>query len=219
MGLRPEVLECVVISADALTVFRRTNTLQYSGGVSKVDTATPMPLIYNMFFPSISTFETPPLGDTHGQKTARMEGLPSCDIVEPQVTRYRVYLRLGPYADVRDSPVDFVQQGQHLTRSTRIPWGHECGEDKTGRGFRGDAGLSAKLCRAIPLALDNRGNGEIVGLDQLTVAELLAVGKPCRLLPEVVMVAHRRGERQRETLTLRLAQADRVFEAFLGLEA
>jgi len=33
-----------------------------------------------------------------------------------------------------------------------MPWGHECGEDKTGRGFRCDAGLSAKLCRAITLA-------------------------------------------------------------------
>src|SRR5262250_1307972 len=32
----------------------------FDGSVSKVDMATPMSLIYNMLFPSISTFETPP---------------------------------------------------------------------------------------------------------------------------------------------------------------
>ena len=130
-----------------------------------------------------------------------------------------MHLPLWPCVDVLDSALNFVQQGQHITRITRIPWGHERGEDKTGRGFRGDAGLSPTLRRAITLAFNNRGNGGIVGVDQFTVVELLAVGKPCRLLPDVVMVAHRRGERQRETLTLRLAQGDRVFEALLGLEA
>jgi hypothetical protein len=33
------------------------------GSVSKVDVATPMPLIYKTLFPSISTFETPPRKD------------------------------------------------------------------------------------------------------------------------------------------------------------
>ena len=42
MGLRPEVLECVVIPADALTVFRQTNTLQYSYPIcSRAPTPTP----------------------------------------------------------------------------------------------------------------------------------------------------------------------------------
>jgi hypothetical protein len=39
------------------------------------------------------------------------------------------------------------------------------------------------------------------------------------LVPDVVMGAQRRGERQRETRTLRLPQGARGFEAFLGLEA
>jgi len=69
------------------------------------------------------------------------------------------------------------------------------------------------------LAFDNRGHGSIVGMDQLTVAELLAVGKPGRLWLDVVMLAHRRGERKRETLTLRRAPGERVCEACLGLEA
>ena len=34
------------------------------GSVSKVEMATPMALIYKVLFPSISTFETPPVSDT-----------------------------------------------------------------------------------------------------------------------------------------------------------
>jgi hypothetical protein len=34
------------------------------GSVSKVEIATPMDLIHKVLFPSISTFETPPQGDT-----------------------------------------------------------------------------------------------------------------------------------------------------------
>jgi Luciferase-like monooxygenase len=39
---------------------RSIRAVSTSGSVSKMDTAIPMPLIYNMLFPSISTFETPP---------------------------------------------------------------------------------------------------------------------------------------------------------------
>ena len=159
------------------------------------------------------------LGDTHGQHTARMEGLPSCGIVAPQVTRPCVPLPLWPCADGLASPVDFVQPGQYIPRSTRMPWGHERGEEKTGRRCRGDARLATQLRWAMTLAFDQRGNGGIVGLDQLTVTALLTVGEPGRWWPEVVMVAQRRGERQRETLTLRRAQGSRVCEAFLGLAA
>src|SRR5262247_483988 len=143
-------------------------------------------------------------GDTHGQNAAGMEGLPQDGIIEPQLTRHRVYLALWSCLAPLYGPLDLVKQGQPITRITRIPCGHEGGKDKTGRGFRGDAGLTAKLCRAIALAFDNRSNGGIVGIDQFTVAELLAVGKPCGLLPDVFMVAHRRGERQSETLALGL---------------
>ena len=115
-----------------------------------------------------------------------------------------MYLALGSCLDPLYGPLDLVKQGQYITRITRIPWGHEGGEDKTGRGFRCDAGLSAKLCRAIALAFDNRSNGGIVGIDQFTMAELVAVGKPCGLLPDVFMVAHCRGESQSETLALGL---------------
>ena len=142
------------------------------------------------------------LGDAHRQNAARMEGLTQDGIIEAQITRHRVYLALWSCLDPVDGALDLVEQGQHITRITRIALGHEVGKDKTGRGFRGDAGLSAKLRRAIALAFDNGGNGGIVGIDQFTVAELLALGQPGGLFTDVVMVVHRRGERQGETLTL-----------------
>jgi hypothetical protein len=42
MGLRPEALGCIVLHANALTVFRQTNTLQcsYPAG-SRAPTPTP----------------------------------------------------------------------------------------------------------------------------------------------------------------------------------
>jgi hypothetical protein len=133
-----------------------------------------------------------------------MEGLPQDGIIAPQITRHRVYLALWSCLDSLYGPSDLVKQGQPITRIPRIPWGHEGGEDKTGRGFRCDAGLSATLCRAMARAFDHRRKGGIVSMDQLTVAELLAVSKPGGLLPDVCMVAHGRGERQRETLALGL---------------
>jgi hypothetical protein len=50
----------------------------------------------------------------------------------------------------------------------------------------------SSLRGAIALACEKGGAGEIVGLDELPVAEFLAWGEPCRLLAEVRMVAYRR---------------------------
>jgi hypothetical protein len=69
------------------------------------------------------------------------------------------------------------------------------------------------------LAFDNRGNGQIVGVDQFPVAELLAVGQPGGLLTDVVMVAHGRGERTGETLALDCTQGACMSQTLGGLEA
>ena len=131
------------------------------------------------------------LGDAHAQNATRMEGLPHHGIVEAQISCYRVHLPLWPCVDALNRVLDLVKQGQHITGIARIAWGHEVGEDKTGRGFRDDAGLSAKLRWAIALAFDNRGNGGIIGIDKFAVAELLALGQLGGLFPDVGMVAHR----------------------------
>ena len=96
---------------------------------------------------------------------------------------------------------------------------HPRGKDKTGGGVRSDALLAAKLHRTIALALENGGNGGIVGLDQLRVAQLLAVGQPSGLMTDGGMVMQRRGEGQGGTLTLARTQRVCLFEALLGLES
>ena len=159
------------------------------------------------------------LGDTHGPPPARMESLPSCGIVAPQVPCHRVPLPLWPWAAVCACPWDVGQPGPHRPRITRLPGGHERGTEKTGRGCRCEARLAPTRRRARTLAVENRGDGSIVGLAQWIVAALRAVGQPGRWWPAAGRGAPRRGERQRETLPLRLAQGERGFEAFVSLEA
>lgn len=147
-----------------------------------------------------------------------MEGLTQEGVVETQITCYRVNLPLRPCPDTVDGALDLFEQGQPITRIARIALRHQIGKDKTGCWFRCDAGLSAKLRGTIALAFENRGKGEIVGIDQFTVAQLLALGQPGGLCTDVFMVAHRRGEGKGETLTLGLTQGERLFEALFGLE-
>src|SRR5262249_45910987 len=147
-----------------------------------------------------------------------MEGLSYDGIMEPQVTRHRGYLTLWSCLAPLYGLLDLVKQGQHITWITRITLRYEVGKDKTRRGFGGEAGLSPKLRRAIALAFDNGSNGEIIGVDQFTVAELLAMVQLVRLFPDEVMVAHRCRERQGETYTLGLMQRRRLFEVLFGLQ-
>src|SRR5919205_1169926 len=99
-----------------------------------------------------------------------MEGLPHDGVIEPQITRDRVYLALWSRLAPLDGLLDLVKQGQHITGITRIPLRYEVSKDKTSRGFGGEAGLSPKLRRAIALAFDNGSDGEIIGVDQFPVA-------------------------------------------------
>jgi hypothetical protein len=133
----------------------------------------------------------------------------------PRASKLALWSCLAPL----NSLVDLVKQGQHITGITRIPLRYEVGKDKTRRGFGGEARLSTKLRRAIALAFDNRGNGEIIGVDQFTVAELLAMGQLGRLFPDEGMVVHCRRERKGETYTLGLRQRMCLFEVLFGLQA
>jgi hypothetical protein len=55
-------------------------------------------------------------------------------------------------------------------------------------------------------------------MDQFPVAELFLVSQPGGLLPDVGLVAHRRRERQGETLALGLTPGAGVFEVLCGLK-
>ena len=145
-------------------------------------------------------------GDTYSQHAARMEGMTHLRVADAQVTCHRVHLARRPCPDALVGLLDFVDQRQHRAGVARIALGYKGSEEKTGRGFRDDAGLSATLRRAIALAFEQRGNGGIRGIDQFAVAALLALGQLGGVCPDVGMVAHRCGERQEETLALGLPQ-------------
>ena len=65
-------------------------------------------------------------------------------------------------------------------------------KEKARGRVRRDTRLATKLRGAIALAFENGRDGEIVGIDEFTVAEFFALGEPCGLLADVLMVAYRR---------------------------
>ena len=67
------------------------------------------------------------------------------------------------------------------------------------------------------LAFKDGRDGEIVGIDEFTVPEFLAVGEPGGLCADMGMVAHGRGERLGDTLALGIAQRRRLGQEVLRL--
>ena len=100
-----------------------------------------------------------------------MERLTQCRVIDAKVTRDRVEPELGRYLDTRDGTVDLVEEGPHIADIVRVPLGYPVGKEKTRGRFRRDPGLSTTVCRAIALAFEDGREGEIVGIDEFTVAE------------------------------------------------
>ena len=106
------------------------------------------------------------------------------------------------HTDTVDGALDLVEQGQHIAGIARITLGHTIGKDKARGRLRHNARFAAKLSRAIALPFDDGGNGGIVGIDDFTVAELLALRESLRLLTDVLLGLHRRVQLTGPTLTV-----------------
>ena len=106
-------------------------------------------------------------------------------IIDPEIARHRVDLPALASANPVDGPLDLIEQGDHITGIVRIAGWYPGGKDKAGGGFRHEAGFAPKLGRAIALPFEDGSNGQIVGIDEFTVAELLALGQPARLLADL----------------------------------
>ena len=113
--------------------------------------------------------------------------------------------------------MDLVEQGQHIAGIARIALGHAVGKDKARGRLRHDPGLATKLRGAIALAFEDGGNGEIVGIDEFTVAEFFALGEPCGLLADVRMAAQRRVERLAKRWRWASLSVGRLVKELLGL--
>src|SRR5215475_1208085 len=119
--------------------------------------------------------------DAHGENSPGMQCLRQLGVVQGQIPGQRVDGWRGASGDLLQGVLHFVNQGQHIAGISGIPYRQLKGEDEA-RGRLGDnAGFAAKLGGAITLAFADRGNREIVRIDDFTVGQRLALSEAAGL--------------------------------------
>ena len=146
-----------------------------------------------------------------------MQRLSYGGVIGPQGARHGMDSQRALPRDSCDGRLDFVHQGHHIAGIARIPCGHTMRKDEARGRVRRKAGLTPKLCGTIALAFEDGCDSEIIGIDQFTVRQFLAVGEPGGLLADVCMAAQGRAERFGDTLALGVTQRRRLVQALLGL--
>jgi hypothetical protein len=162
-------------------------------------------------FDGLDTF-----GDANRQHAALLERLTPPWVIEAQITRDRVDMALWSCLDVLGSGEVAVADQEHIAGIARLPLGTRLAKMKPVAGSETIPGFR-QTRRAIALAFDNGSTSGIVGIDQFTVAELLALGEPRGLPADVLMGAHRRAQLMGKTRALRLTQRLCLFKTLLGL--
>ena len=132
-----------------------------------------------------------------------MQRLAHGRIIDPEVARHRVDLAPLGGGDASDGALDPIEQRHHIAGIVRIARWHQGGKDKAGGRFRHNAGLTPKLGRAIALAFEDRGNGQIVGIDEFAMREFLALGEALGLFADLLFGAQGRAQRLGQALPLR----------------
>src|SRR5258708_4078872 len=94
--------------------------------------------------------------------------------------------------------------------------GDACRKDKACRWLRDDPGLAPKWGGAVALALEDGGASAIVGIDDFTVGEALALGQSARLLTDGAMGLQGGVEVCCQARARRLAQWRGALKALLG---
>ena len=127
------------------------------------------------------------LGDADGEHASLMKSLTEDGVIDAEIPGQRMDgWPLWPHKAC-DSLIDVVEQGQHIAGITGIAHGCTGGKDEACGGLREDAGFATELGWAIALAFHNGGNRGIVGIDDFTVTQTLALGQAARLLADLVM--------------------------------
>ena len=157
------------------------------------------------------------LGDANGEDTPCVERLTQCCVIDAEVPRQRVDPGALRCLDAFNSLLDLIKEGQHRAGITWIPLGHTAGKEQACGRVRHDPRLATTLRGTIALAFEDGSDGEIVGIDELTVAEPFPLDEPCGVLVDVRMAVHRRVERLGETLTRGVAERRRLGKELLGV--
>ena len=157
------------------------------------------------------------LGNAHREDAAGVQCLPQGLLIEAEVPRHRMDAEAVWWRDVGNRLLDFVQQGQDITGIAWIPFRDAIRKDKARGRVGRDPRLTPKLHGAIALAFEDGRDRQIVGIDEFTVRQCLAMDEPGGLLADVGMVIQGRAERLGETLALPIAQRCRLDQEALGL--
>ena len=126
-------------------------------------------------------------GDTHSEDVTGMQGLPQFGVVERQIAGERVDRGSGPRGDVRERRLHLVHQRHDVAAITGIAHRQLRGEHEACGGLADNPRLAAKLGGAVTLAFADRGDGGIVGIDDFTAGQGLAVGEATGLGSDLLM--------------------------------
>lgn len=106
--------------------------------------------------------------------------------------------------DEVDGVLHLVEQGQDITRITRIALGHPSREDKARSRLGQNPGFATKLGWTIAFAFDHGGNGGIIGIDDFELVQLFTLGQALRLFDDLTRCLTGRLQVATQALALRL---------------
>src|SRR5713226_1020392 len=153
--------------------------------------------------------------DAHGEKPPHRQDFPQLGIVQRQVPGQRVDRQRRATRDLANSVLPLVDQGQPRAGISRISHWQLKGEDKARGGLGENAGFAAKLGGTVTLAFANRCNGEIVGIDEFTLGQRLAMGEAAGLSGDLLVGREGRLELGVQACPLALRQLPRAVYALL----
>ena len=127
--------------------------------------------------------------------------------------------RSRPRGDARTGGLDLVDQGHDIAGITGIPHRQPRRKHEAGGGLGDNPRLAAKLGGAVALAFADRGNGGIIGIDDFTVRQGLAVGEAAGLGGDLLMGGEGHGQRGVPARPLVFRQLRRRFARAPGRSA
>ena len=153
--------------------------------------------------------------NTHREDAPAMRRFTQLGVIQGQIPGQRVDGGRGASGDLAQGVLHFVDQGDHIARITGVAHGQMQSKDEAGGWLSNNPGLAAKLGGAVALAFANGGNGGIVGINNFTLGQDLAIGKPAGLGKDLVMGCESAGELSAQAPLLVLRQVRRALHALL----
>jgi hypothetical protein len=123
----------------------------------------------------------------HREDAPGVQRLAQLYLIESQGARHRMDCQGGLPRDPCDGLLDFVDQRQRIAGITGITHRQVDSQDETRCRLGDDARLPTELDRAVALAFENGGNGEIIGTDNFALLLVLALGQLTRLFTNLLM--------------------------------